>query len=282
MKLINEENSISLIFNENLIIKGERKIINIDRINGFGRGSIFQETIHPACSVLVKQDGNSYTAINYEDQRLSSFLGKYKNSTKIEVVVIDIDDIEKISFITKELIPQLSAPIRFNTFFKNSIKNTQHQIWIRDYFSIGSNKKNSALKFNTKSFSECFGSNTPSLSTLNKIKEKIAKKIEQPMNKNPIKTNNLERRNTTDIGQINNHIKNNVSIYEELNYKWNTFIGSKHSYDHAVKIASNQNSGRFIERLEKGLKEYKPGSRDFIKFAKDLEIFLDKESSGEQ
>lgn len=275
----NEENSISLIFNENLIIKGERKIINIDRINGFGRGSIFQETIHPACSVLVKQDGNSYTAINYEDQRLSSFLGKYKNSTKIEVVVIDIDDIEKISFITKELIPQLTAPISFNTFFKNTIKNTQHQIWIRDYFSIGSNKKNTVLKFNTKSFSECFGSNTPSLSTLNKIKENSYKDTIRTI---PIQTNKKlpDIDKLPDIELINKTIKD--YNHDHLREVWNNKIGSKYSYDDAIKIASNKNSNKFIERLHEGLDKFNPEISESKQFAKKLELFLDKESSNEQ
>lgn len=278
VKLKDEKNIITLIFNENLDIRGERKIIDMGRINGFGRGSISQKTIHPACSVLVKQEGNSYTAINFEDQRLSSFLDKYKKSTKIEVVVIDIDDIEKISFITKELIPQISAPISFNTFFKNTIKNTQHQIWVRDYFSIGSNKKNSALKFNTKSFSECFGSNTPSLSTLNKIKENsyedtIRTIPIQTKKKNPITDKSL------DI-ELNNKATTDYN-HDHLREIWNNKIGSKYSYDYAVRIASNKNSNNFIERLHEGLDNYNPEISKSKEFAKNLELFLDKESTNE-
>lgn len=273
VKLKDEKNIITLIFNENLDIRGERKIIDMGRINGFGRGSISQKTIHPACSVLVKQEGNSYTAINFEDQRLSSFLDKYKKSTKIEVVVIDIDDIEKISFITKELIPQISAPISFNTFFKNTIKNTQHQIWVRDYFSIGSNKKNSALKFNTKSFSECFGSNTPSLSTLNKIKENS---YEDTIRTIPIQTN----KKSPDIELINKATKD--YNHDHLREVWNNKIGSKYSYDDAIKIASNKNSNKFIERLHEGLDKFNPEISESKQFAKKLELFLDKESSNEQ
>lgn len=275
-------NIVSLIFNEYLIIRAERITIEMEKINGFGYGTFYQELIHPAHSLLVKREEKNYTAINYEDQRLSSYLEKYNKSTKIEVLVINNNDIEKIHFIANELVPQITSTRKFSEFFKSIITNTQYQIWIRDFFAIKPNKNDSTLKFNTTSFSECFGANSPSLSTLNKIKEKSAKKREQFFSTNPIQTNRLGNRNTTGTRPINNHTKNHESTYEELNYKWNTFIGSKHSYDHAVKIASNQNSSSFIERLDKGLKEYKPGSRDFMKFAKDLEVFLDKESSSEQ
>ena len=275
-------NIVSLIFNEHLIIRAERITIEMKEINGFGYGTFYQESIHPAHSLLVKREEKSYTAINHEDQRLSSYLEKYNKYTKIEVLVLDNNDIGKIQFIANELVPQITSTRKFSDFFKSTLTNTQHQIWTRDFFSIKPNKNDSTLKFNTTSFSECFGANSPSLSTLNKIKEKSAKNGEQSMSTNPIQTNRLGNRNTTGIRSINNHIKNNESTYEELKYKWDNFIDSKHSYDHAVKIASNKNSSSFIERLEKGLKEYKPGSRDFIKFAKDLEAFLDKESSSEQ
>lgn len=255
----------------------------MDRINGFGKGSKSQEILHPACSILVKKEGNNFTAINHEDQRISSFLGKYNESTKIEVIIINNSDIEKVTFIAKELIQQLTAPISFNSFFTNIIKNTQHQIWTRDFFSIDPNKKNTTLKFNTQAFSKCFGANIPSLSTLNKIKEEIRKNNEPLISKTPtqIKTPQQSMMKLSDTTPKNKKTNTNDYSYEDFENIWNNNIKSKYSYDYAVKKTSNKNNSKFLERLNNGLIEYKSETNSSKEFKKNLEIFLDKEFSNE-
>lgn len=229
-------NIVSLIFNEHLIIRAERITIEMEKINGFGYGTFYQELIHPAHSLLVKKEEKNYTAINYEDQRLSSYLEKYNNSTKIEVLVIDNNDVEKIHFIANELLPQITSTRKFSDFFKNTLTNTQDQIWIRDFFAIKPNDNYSNLKFNMTSFSKCFGANAPSLSTLNKIQ-----KINSESEEHSITISTLPSAEAK---------SNRVLTEEEMRIKWEQHSNSHYPYALIRKVLGPKQNIAFSDRLK--------------------------------
>lgn len=208
----------------------------MEKINGFGYGTFYQELIHPAHSLLVKKEEKNYTAINYEDQRLSSYLEKYNKSTKIEVLVIDNYDIERINFIANELVPQITSARKFSDFFKSTLKNTQHQIWTRDFFAIKPNKNDSTLKFNTTSFSKCFGANSPSISTLNKIKERNSESEEHSITISTLPSAEAKA--------------NSVLTEEEMRTKWEQHSNSNYSYALIRKILGPKQNIAFSNRLK--------------------------------
>ena len=229
-------NIVSLIFNEHLIIRAERITIEMGKINGFGYGDFYQELIHPALSLLVKKEEKNYTAINHKDQRLSSYLEKYNKSTKIEVLVIDNDDVKKIHFIANELLPQITSTIKFSDFFKDILTNTQNQIWIRDFFAIKSEKDHLNLKFNMTSFPKHFGANALSLSTLNKIKKINSESEEQSI--------------TISYSPSVVAKSNRVLTEEEMRIKWEQHSNSHYSYALIREVLGPKQNIAFSDRLK--------------------------------
>jgi hypothetical protein len=248
--LKSKKNIVSIIFNEHLIIRAERITIEMEKINGFGYGTFCQELIHPVLSLLVKKEEKNYTAINHKDQRLSSYLEKYDKSTKIEVLVIDNNDVKKIHFIANELLTQMTSARKFSEFFEDTLTNTQNQIWIRDFFAIKSVTDYSNLKFNMTSFSKCFGANAPSLSTLNKIIERNSESEEHPIT-------------ISDFPSVEAK-SNRVLTEEEMRIKWEQHSNSHYPYAHIRKILGPKQNIAFSDRL-KELTVKTPEFDDFLR-----------------
>lgn len=273
-----KKENILLIFDQHFIVRGERKIVAMDKISRASTGNNHRETIYPASVCLVKNNGDKYTVLNLGDQRLCDFLNEYDNQTNIEVVVIADKDCERVAFIAGKLIPQKTSNIKFSNFLKEVVWNTKYQEWINENFTKKTSKINAKVIFDLIAFLKKMGSNAPSKATASKIlRETKIDGPEIPTIKAPLKDEEQIPEPTIkeEIESLIIHPKEPLTD-KQMKDKWEAHAGEKYRYQYkAVREFLPEKYNRTLtERLD--LDSY---SQEFKDFIKKLIRFLDEHFS---
>jgi hypothetical protein len=187
--IMDVNNSVtSIAFTKELIISGNRKMIKVGEIVGFGNGDFHYTNLTPALTCVVKKVHSRYALLNENDLRVKLLLEQYDPSTMVEVFEISsAKDADKISFLAGELIPHQATNTKFSDLFEKIVTNKQYQKWINTYFTTKETRANSQVSFNLSSFIEMLGKNAPSKITLDRI-IKDSKDAKKGLNPSTIST----------------------------------------------------------------------------------------------
>ena len=172
-------NVTSIAFTKDLIISGNRKMIKLGEIIGFGNGDYHYTNLAPSVTCIVKKTHSRCILLNENDLRVKALLEQYDASTMVEVFEISsANDADKIKFLTGDLIPNQTTDVKFTELFEKIASNKQYQKWINTHFTTKGTRANSEISFNLSNFIAMLGKNAPSKITLDrKIKDgKDAKK----------------------------------------------------------------------------------------------------------
>jgi hypothetical protein len=166
-------NVTSIAFTKDLIISGNRKMIKLGEIIGFGNGDYHYTNLAPSVTCIVKKTHSRYILLNENDLRVKALLEQYDASTMVEVFEISsANDADKIKFLTGNLIPHQTTDVKFTDLFEKIVSNKQYQKWINTHFTIKETRANSQISFNLSNFIGMLGKNAPSKITLDrKIKD---------------------------------------------------------------------------------------------------------------
>ncbi|MFT6903620.1 MAG: hypothetical protein ACJAS1_000264 [Oleiphilaceae bacterium] len=321
----------SIAFTKDLIISGNRKMIKVGEIVGFGNGDFHYTNLTPALTCVVKKVHSRYTLLNENDLRVKLLLEQYDSSTMVEVFEISsAKDADKISFLAGELIPHQATNTKFSDLFEKIVTNKQYQKWVNTYFTTKKTRANSQVSFDLSSFIKTLGKNAPSKITLDRIikdvknahtkpnlsptstpptqidKHQAAEIAPSPANnlQTPHDTKNAIPLDTTEepeasksqymtdekpseppskhepeatyIDVAKNNSQQGLSN-QKMQEVWDTYSESKYSYQEVRELLINNGSKTFTERLN----TIKPGTPEFLEFARKLVDHLNEPSSHE-
>jgi hypothetical protein len=312
-----DSNVSSIAFTKDLVVSGKRKMIRVGELEGFGKGDFHYTNLHPAVSCIVKRTKNKYTLLNANDLRVKLLIEEYDQATMVEVFEISShSDAEKISFLTGDLIPNQTTQTKFSDLFKSIAMSKQYQKWIGKHFTTKESRAHSQVSFNLQSLIGMLGINAPSKVTLDRIikdvkaintdassepvsipptqidvyppespieqsadlgldKKSIPALIQEAVTDSetsePSSSNNLPEAST-----VESHPKEGLSEHE-MQEVWDTYSESKYSYQEVRELLINNGSNTFTERLN----TIKPGTPEFLKFARKLVDHLNEPRSHE-
>lgn len=166
---MNDKNRIPIVINEHFSVRGSRKVIPLKKLNGFGRGDVYGQTLCLATAPLVKKETDGYVLLNYGDPRVARIISKYDSDTEVEVVIVPDNHAEAVAFMSGELIPQITPDTKFADFFISLARNPQKQELVKDYFTKQASRDKAKLAFNLKRFITDLGVNSPTITTASKL-----------------------------------------------------------------------------------------------------------------
>lgn len=295
----------SIAFTKDLIISGNRKMIKLGAIQGFGKGNYHYTNLHPAVTCIVSKTEDNYILLNKKDIRANGLLEQYNASTMVEVFEISSeDDVDKFTFLTGELIPHQTSNTKFSDLFTKIVRHKKYQKWIRTHFTIKEARANSQVSFNLANFLELLGKNAPSKITLDRIINNVnkAKKGVNPSNEStgptqiapPLErkghlekaepeatpeqlTDNIKHEDPV-TGAVQDRPENQIETLmseQEMQELWDTHSSSKYRYSRVRELLIKKGSNTFTKRLN----EYKHTPDRLSKFTQTLEQYLDSLSS---
>ena len=291
----------SIAFTKDLIISGHRKMVKLGEIIGFGKGNYHYTNLHPAITCLVSKTEDNYILLNKKDIRANGLLEQYNASTMVEVFEISSeDDVDKITFLTGELIPHQTSNTKFSDLFTKVVRHKKYQKWIQTHFTSKETRANSQVSFNLANFLEMLGKNAPAKITLDRIINNV-KKAKKGVNPNSESTAPtqvappLERKGHLEkaepetapqqlVDNINHEnpvpdaaqdlpkkqVKTEMSELE-MQELWNTHSDSKYSYLEIRELLKDNGSDTFTIRLNE--RKHTPNSLPI--FTQTLEKYLD-------
>jgi len=292
-----DKDSVFLTYSEHFSIPAKRKTISLKHIEGLGNGQVYSPMIHPATACLVKKVSNGYRILNPDEPRLFPFLHQYDYSTQIEILLIDEEISDRVSFLANDVIPQTTSNVKFFNFFRNLILNRQHQEWIANFFTNRKSRSNAKLAFNLQTFLEHMGSNTPTKPTLDKLIKEVTspdfsnspKAISTPptqidvyttktttVNDSQLKTKEQtapELSRQPDVSSAENSSQKVLSNLE-MQEVWDKQSNSKYTYAEIRKHLTSENNNYFT----KCLNEISPKSAEFSAFVQSAEALLGGQS----
>tara|TARA_B110000196_G_scaffold65857_1_gene55565 strand:+ start:319 stop:1263 length:945 start_codon:yes stop_codon:yes gene_type:complete len=301
----------SIAFTKDLIISGHRKMVKLGEIIGFGKGNYHYTNLHPAITCLVSKTEDNYILLNKKDIRTNGLLEQYNASTMVEVFEISSeDDVDKITFLTGELIPHQTSNTKFSDLFTKVVRHKKYQKWIQTHFTSKETRANSQVSFNLANFLEMLGKNAPAKITLDRIINNV-KKAKKGVNPNSESTAPtqvappLERKGhlekaepetaplqLTDNSKFEEHtsdttldslIQHSEALMsdKEMQELWDTHSNSKYTYSKIIELLKSDEDTKTakIERFTSRLNEHKDIPTTLPKFTQTLEQYLDSLSS---
>lgn len=291
----------SIAFTKDLIISGHRKMVKLGEIIGFGKGNYHYTNLHPAITCLVSKTEDNYILLNKKDIRANGLLEQYNASTMVEVFEISSeDDVDKITFLTGELIPHQTSNTKFSDLFTKVVRHKKYQKWIQTHFTSKETRANSQVSFNLANFLEMLGKNAPAKITLDRIINNV-KKAKKGVNPNSESTAPtqvappLERKGHLEKAESEtapqqlvdniNHENPVINTAQDLPKKqveaemsepemqelWDTHSNSKYRYSRVRELLIKKGSNTFTKRLN----EHKHTPDRLSEFTPDLEKYLD-------
>jgi hypothetical protein len=308
-----DSNVSSIAFTKDLVVSGQRKMIRVGELEGFGKGDFHYTNLHPAVSCIVKKTKNKYTLLNEKDLRVKLLIEQYDQATMVEVFEISShSDAEKISFLTGDLIPNQTTQTKFSDLFKSIAMSKQHQKWIGKHFTTKESRAHSQVSFNLQALIEMLGINAPSKVTLDRIIKDVkaintdapSGPISIPPTQIDVYPSNSPIEHSSDLGlnkrsisalsqkavadnetsepSSSNNLPEASTVEshpkEELSEHgmqevWDTYSESKYSYQEVRKRLINKGSNTFTKRLN----TFKPNTPEFLEFTQELEKYLDSQ-----
>ena len=176
-----KQGSYFLSFGGGFKLLGEESLIRLGDISGYGMGKISSEKIHPATKPLLVKNGERYTLLNRNDQRVHSLLSEFDFNTLVNCFVIDETEtqlsVEDIEFLVGEILSNQGSRLKLKDTFIEIFKSTHKQKLIEQYVCGSSHLNDSVLSFSTTRFVKLIGENTVTKSTIDSW---LAAKVTHP------------------------------------------------------------------------------------------------------
>ena len=271
-------NVTSIAFTKDLIISGNRKMIKLGEIIGFGKGNYHYTNLHPAITCLVSKTEDNYILLNKKDIRANGLLEQYNASTMVEVFEISSEvDVDKITFLTGELIPHQTSNTKFSDLFTKVVRHKKYQKWIQTHFTSKETRANSQVSFNLANFLELLGKNAPAKITLDRIINNV-KKAKKGVNPSSESTAPTQAAPPSDSS-----IQHFEALMpdKEMQELWDTHSNSKYTYSRVIELLKSDEDTKTakIERFTSRLNERRHSPNTLPEFTPALEKYLDSLSS---
>src|SRR5690554_4653523 len=169
-KTTKKQGGYFLSFGRDFKLLGEDTLVRLGDISGYGIGRNSSEEIHPATKPLLVKNGERYTLLNRNDQRVHSLLSEFDFNTLVNCLVIDETktslSLEDIEFLVGEILSNQGSREKIKDTFTEILKSKHKQKLIEKYVCGRSHLNDSVLSFSTTRFVKIIGESTVTKSTI--------------------------------------------------------------------------------------------------------------------